>query len=535
MKSLKEAIANTDTEMLMDKVNKALADAKIYPDIWPTGKDSFAVFISWGDWKHDHLYADKIIEDTLGNIDFSIEKEVTEEDGSDTFSAIHNVTIYPSKASTYAHRDRSKKESFYDDFFRDDESEYEDEEDQYYDWYEDYEFHPLVGAYDTACDELNVWAEGSTQGPTGIVLFYDNETNETKYRVYFEDEIEFMNSLDPRDDERSNINAIKSFISSHNDINGYEDEDDEADIDDLDEKVLKESVVTLYNGTNDTNLDYKNIDFTKSKELGVHCGSEKAASLRGSIINKLSIDTSNCYKMDVDFSDMWSKPTLLQYMNFLTPQEITDARGKMREVSGDRDKYEKYSTILRDLFLKHGYKCISYPNGVEDPGHTSYIILDNSIVIDESVKEDLEYDYDDAKNWEGIFDIADEQETANAFQQPVKGKGRTYLPKLSVEEVRELAEQHYNEGGDAVVECWTDEDILMWIEEHGTKEELLQLFRDLHDRYADMKGSGEYCDLEANTKKIEDEDNIEAYYDEEDFGPGNPWDAPGMSIKDFLR
>lgn len=62
----------------------------------------------------------------------------------------------------------------------------------------------------------------------------------------------------------------------------------------------------------------------------------------------------------------------------------------------------------------------------------------------------------------------------------------------------------------------------MWIEEHGTKEELLQLFRDLHDRYVDMKGSGEYCDIEANAKKIEDEDSIEADYDEEDFGPSNP-------------
>jgi len=99
MKLLKEAVAASSTEEIIDRVSKALADARIYPDIWPTGKDSFAVSISWGDWKHDHLYADKIIEDTLGDIDFSIEKEVTEEDGSDTYSAIHNVTIYPPKAN----------------------------------------------------------------------------------------------------------------------------------------------------------------------------------------------------------------------------------------------------------------------------------------------------------------------------------------------------------------------------------------------------------------------------------------------------
>ena len=99
MKLLKEAVAASNTQEIIDRVSKALADARIYPDIWPTGKDSFAVSISWGDWKHDHLYADKIIEDTLGDIDFSIEKEVTEEDGSDTYSAIHNVTIYPLKAN----------------------------------------------------------------------------------------------------------------------------------------------------------------------------------------------------------------------------------------------------------------------------------------------------------------------------------------------------------------------------------------------------------------------------------------------------
>lgn len=102
MKLLKETIINTDTEILMNKVAKALNSNKLYPDIWPIGKNSFAVFISWGDWKHDHLYADKIIEDTLNGIDFSIEKEITEEDGSDTYSAIHNVTIYPLKANLNA-------------------------------------------------------------------------------------------------------------------------------------------------------------------------------------------------------------------------------------------------------------------------------------------------------------------------------------------------------------------------------------------------------------------------------------------------
>ena len=44
------------------------------------------VEISWGDWKHEHLRCDYLMED-LGYRELST--EVTEEDGSDCYSAIH--------------------------------------------------------------------------------------------------------------------------------------------------------------------------------------------------------------------------------------------------------------------------------------------------------------------------------------------------------------------------------------------------------------------------------------------------------------
>ena len=45
------------------------------------------VEISWGDWKHDHLRADWV----LGKEGMTcIGETITEEDGSDTYSAIHN-------------------------------------------------------------------------------------------------------------------------------------------------------------------------------------------------------------------------------------------------------------------------------------------------------------------------------------------------------------------------------------------------------------------------------------------------------------
>lgn len=31
--------------------------------------------------------------------------------------------------------------------------------------------------------------------------------------------------------------------------------------------------------------------------------------------------------------------------------------------------------------------------------------------------------------------------------------------RLTVEQVRKLAMKHYEEGGDVIIECWTDEDI----------------------------------------------------------------------------
>lgn len=44
--------------------------------------------ITWGDWKHDHLRMDWMMEENFKNLR-SIHKVTTEEDGSDCYSAIH--------------------------------------------------------------------------------------------------------------------------------------------------------------------------------------------------------------------------------------------------------------------------------------------------------------------------------------------------------------------------------------------------------------------------------------------------------------
>ncbi len=47
---------------------------------------AYVVSISWGDWKHDHLWARDLMS-YLGYVE--IGSKVTEEDGSDTYSAEH--------------------------------------------------------------------------------------------------------------------------------------------------------------------------------------------------------------------------------------------------------------------------------------------------------------------------------------------------------------------------------------------------------------------------------------------------------------
>ena len=48
--------------------------------------------ISWGDWKHDHIYSEDLAKEFFKE-DLSISEDVTEEDGSDTYSATHEFSF----------------------------------------------------------------------------------------------------------------------------------------------------------------------------------------------------------------------------------------------------------------------------------------------------------------------------------------------------------------------------------------------------------------------------------------------------------
>ena len=67
-------------------VSKILKDGKISGevDVYPDGE--VTVLIEWGDWKHDHLRLKQIMEQ---NGFSQTDERLTEEDGSDCYSAEH--------------------------------------------------------------------------------------------------------------------------------------------------------------------------------------------------------------------------------------------------------------------------------------------------------------------------------------------------------------------------------------------------------------------------------------------------------------
>lgn len=49
-------------------------------------ENGFIISVEWGDWKHDHRY----LEYLMGELDYIlVDKKITNEDGSDCYSADH--------------------------------------------------------------------------------------------------------------------------------------------------------------------------------------------------------------------------------------------------------------------------------------------------------------------------------------------------------------------------------------------------------------------------------------------------------------
>ena len=69
-----------------DNIYQYLADNEIYAEVSDAPDGTVTVDISWGDWKHEHLWC----RDLMSYIGYEkIDERVTEENGDDAYSAIH--------------------------------------------------------------------------------------------------------------------------------------------------------------------------------------------------------------------------------------------------------------------------------------------------------------------------------------------------------------------------------------------------------------------------------------------------------------
>lgn len=156
----------------------------------------------------------------------------------------------------------------------------------------------------------------------------------------------------------------------------------------------EESDLVVYNGVSTDNFDYSSVDLYNSKEIGLHCGTEKACRDRGyKFVNKLIIKSPKVLALDFDNTSYWASIETVHMMankNLFDKKQLGSLEIQMKKCSDSPNKYEEYSKLLREFFLNKGYNVVSYPNAIEDKGSTSYIILDMSIVqrdFGEALKE----------------------------------------------------------------------------------------------------------------------------------------------------
>ena len=117
------------------------------------------------------------------------------------------------------------------------------------------------------------------------------------------------------------------------------------------------------------------------------------------------------------------------------------------------------------------------------------------------------------------------------------------MKNITYEELMKLANENYNNGGDAIYECWSKKDLDEYIEEVGslTRQQAL----DLIAFYGDMEREvGVLTDDEVQEENKTEEDEIPVYPEDYsyfrsaasgDYSPSNPWDAPGMKVSDFIH
>ena len=114
---------------------------------------------------------------------------------------------------------------------------------------------------------------------------------------------------------------------------------------------------------------------------------------------------------------------------------------------------------------------------------------------------------------------------------------------ITYEEFQKLGRKHYNEGGDAIVECWDQKSFNNYCEEFGPMTEAKALdiigLYDEDEQEAEAfrkwaSGEPENGWWEMIGEETDYESEPEYWREEKEYGPSNPGDAPGMCASDFI-
>ena len=83
-----------DLYQLAEELDAHISATRLCADVY-AGHDYIAAEISWGDWKHEHGYCKYLMTEFFRSkgMDINIQTDVTEENGSDCYSAVHRVYL----------------------------------------------------------------------------------------------------------------------------------------------------------------------------------------------------------------------------------------------------------------------------------------------------------------------------------------------------------------------------------------------------------------------------------------------------------
>ena len=94
-KSIKESVNIEDYRNELQEYIDNKTGRKQYFFVDSTFDGKLCIEINWGDWKHEHAYADYLVREFFKDKGMGVEiyTDVTEDDGSDAYSAIHYYTV----------------------------------------------------------------------------------------------------------------------------------------------------------------------------------------------------------------------------------------------------------------------------------------------------------------------------------------------------------------------------------------------------------------------------------------------------------